>query len=231
MTADGPRLYMKHSNEAQEPWSYMKTEKFNPNNPVKYMEDEERAMHEITFDSNGFVNNNGSFLAKKEEEERTQMKDYTGALIFVQGTDKKLYAAAKIRHYVQHSSFFSGGVVRNAGLMYLVNGKISAIAWQSGHYIRMKNSSRKHAVRMVKHLEDAFGISPDRYFVSDRYIEYVKKEEKFEGVTVSRDIPVEKYKILRASEFLKDVSGSESYTHEDFFDPKNARALQTAIAM
>jgi len=216
MTKDGPRLYMKHSNETKEFGGYMKTERFNAENPVWYMTNEERAMHELTFDNNGFVNSNGSFLEKKGEEERIQMRGYTGALIFVQGVDKTLYAAKKIPHYVQHSSFFSGNVVRNAGLMYLVNGKLSAIAWQSGHYIRVKNSSRKYAIRMVKHLKHAFKMSPDSYFVSDRYV-----ETKL----------VEKFKMIRASEFLKDFSDPASYNCADFFDPANVKDLKAAIRM
>ncbi|MCC7359443.1 MAG: hypothetical protein IT317_08205 [Anaerolineales bacterium] len=63
-----------------------------------------------------------------------------GALIFVIGSDNKLYVGSKaranpgVRGAFNHSSFFSGGPVKSAGTLLVAGGKVTQIDDQSGHY-------------------------------------------------------------------------------------------------
>lgn len=63
-----------------------------------------------------------------------------GQLIFVIGSDSKLYVGSKARAKpgergaFNHSSFFSGGPVKSAGTLTVAGGKVTTLNDQSGHY-------------------------------------------------------------------------------------------------
>ena len=104
---------------------------------VKYLNENERKVNELTIGDDGKLYDNFGKLAstKWENDDRH---------IFVWGMDNKIFTSAKHETFVMgdilkkerfhHSSFLAGNAVRTSGYIKINNGVITEIDWTSGHY-------------------------------------------------------------------------------------------------
>lgn len=95
-------------------------------NTVKYLSDQERNELKISFLGNA-IYQAGKHL--KEDGPLMYVMDKYGEFY----THKK-FSALEHKIGMNHSSFFSGGLVSSAGFLYVKSGEIEAIDNHSGHY-------------------------------------------------------------------------------------------------
>lgn len=128
--ADG-RMLDKYHNESDpnEPWP------FRPfRTPVHYMSPEEREACRLFVDSDGLLRQAGDGSIFDTTRARTLFSG-GGRAIFVMDGRGNLYATMEQRlGHIHHSSFLGGENVAGAGEIEVVQGRVTAMTDQSGHY-------------------------------------------------------------------------------------------------
>ncbi len=82
-------------------------------------------------DAQNTVNSTQGYVAAPLKAISSDSRDMAA---FAWGTDKNFFICEHVEGGFHHSSFFSGGVVRCTGMVKIVNGKITEISNNSGHY-------------------------------------------------------------------------------------------------
>lgn len=145
--------------------------------PIYYADATQKKYYQLAFqqelvrDKSG-VYDTTAYLGKKP--------GYAAYAISLEG---KLYAANPVKNHTHHSTFVAGESVICAGLIKIVNGKITDISNRSGHY-----------KPGLKNLVDAINMLPKEVFAKNATVSY----ERLRFPWLVNKLTISDFKLLRA---------------------------------